>query len=293
MASFVRRLLRGATASANPGETDQARRRTRSERATKRRKDSAPNRSPRPGANPKSSSKKSTTPVVVPPWSYSLREVKEKVKERDGMRRRAVEGGDGEGDGLLVMGDVEGSWVSASLEDRRFLPTAREEERLERMFEKGDERSASGSHRENAENAENAENTENKENRENNPFGRGAYRCRKSMGDARWGAYKEREAQQLTDHVEILEERFGKRFVRESRRHVNSGGRLATTTTTRARQVVPTRRLNVGVSVGQTTRKRPSTAEGTLKQARVGHEEESDGEDGWRIGALAARPLSG
>jgi len=283
MASFVRRLLRGATASANPGETDQARRRTRSERATKRRKDSAPNRSPRPGANPKSSSKKSTTPVVVPPWSYSLREVKEKVKKRDGMRRRAVEGGDGEGDGLLVMGDVEGSWVSASLEDRRFLPTAREEERLERMFEKGDERSASGSHRENA---------ENKENRENNPFGRGAYRCRKSMGDARWGAYKEREAQQLTDHVEILEERFGKRFVRESRRHVNSGGRLATTTTTRARQVVPTRRLNVGVSVGQTTRKRPSTAEGTLKQARVGHEE-SDGEDGWRIGAMAARPLSG
>jgi len=283
MASFVRRLLRGATASANAGETEQARRHTRSESATKRRKkNSAPNRSPRPGANPKSSKKKSTTPVVVPPWSYSLREVKEKVKKRDGMRRRAV-GGDGESDGLLVMGDVEGSWVSASLEDRRFLPTAREEERLERMFEKADERSASGSHRENTENTE------------NNPFGRGSYRCRKSMGDARWGAYKEREAQQLTYHVEILEERFGKRFVRESRRHVNSGGRLATTTTTttRARQVVPSRRLNVGVSVGQATRKRPSTAEGTLKQARVGHEEESDGEDGWRIGAMAARPLSG
>lgn len=225
------------------------------------------------------------TPVVIPPWSYSLREVKEKVHKRDGMRRRPVDQEE------LAIGDVEGVWKAASGDDAasiasgRFLPTAREEERLDRMFESY----GAGP-----------------DGQQNIPFGRGSYRAKKSMGERRWEALLKQEVQNGIDHVETLEERFGKRFVRECRRRVYGGIGIDGRRTGKEPQVeertnendpqtqgCPRPRLNVGVPVGRLTQKRPSTADASIKRSRVEAAEAATEEgrgDGWRI--EAGRPSS-
>ena len=306
-------------------------------RTTKRRRPSpgklaSPGARARPGSEQgekrPSGSKSSGTPIVIPPWSYSLREVKEKIRKRDGLRRRATED-----EPLLMMGDVEGLWGMTghdmdALARSRFLPTAREEDRLDRMFEgEGLSRGALGANlaapgepvdvaeveeveepdgREkfekqtgiDASTKEMETNRSMNNNTGNNPFGRGSYRARKSMGEARWAAYKNQEMQNSIDHVETLEERFGKRFVRECRKRVYGGVSLEQNKTAEARKE-PRResqsrvqRLNVGVPVGQVARKRPSTAEGSIKRSRVdelgngfGNDDGPDGE--WRIVAIS------
>lgn len=283
MSSLVRRLLRGiasedgenqnanVTNAAKPQRRKKASNSSSSKKAVKK---------ARPGSG--QSKAKSTTPVVIPPWSYSLREVKEKVQKRDGLRRRA--GTEDVGGRELRMGDVEGLWTSVddpngSEQNARFLPIPREEERLERLFEKEGLASSPLSQASVSGRRHN-----------NNPFGRGSYRAKKSMGEARWREHKEKEAQQMEYQLEILEERYGKRFVRECQRQVYAEERTGGTRQGDAPQAPrQSRRLNVGVPVGQ-ARKRPSTAEGALKQPRV-EAEDSDGDDGWRI--VASRPLSG
>ena len=195
----------------------------------------------------------------------------------------------------MAMGDVEGVWEvacgddAASVSSRRFLPTAREEERLDRMFESSEAGARPGE-------------------QQNVPFGRGSYRAKKSMGGQRWEAHMKQEVQNGVDHLEALEDRFGKRFVRECRRRVYSGfgtdegrgGRGPRAEEPRegperVSQGGPRRRLNVGVPVGRLARKRPSTADASTKRSRVeaaeaAVEEGHDGGDGWRI--VAARPVS-
>ena len=216
--------------------------------------------------------------------------------KRDGMRRRPVD------EEELTMGDVEGVWKGASGDDAasiaswRFLPTAREEERLDRIFESSGAGEGPGEE-------------------QNIPFGRGSYRAKKSMGERRWEAHVKQEVQNGIDHVETLEERFGKRFVRECRKRVYGGVGVDGRLTGKQAQVAernevdahqaqgrPRRRLNVGIPVGRLAQKRPSTAGASIKRSRAeaaaaeeGRGDSGDGGDGgWRIvaGRERERPSS-
>jgi hypothetical protein len=278
MTGIVGRMLRGRDGAGHHDNENQNSNTPRT--AATSRKSKTKRRHPPPSGGKR-------TPVVIPPWSYSLREVKEKVRKRDGMRRMRVD------EDELAMGDVEGVWKGASADAAstaswRFLPTAREEERLDRIFESCGAGEGPGDE-------------------QNIPFGRGSYRAKKSMGERRWEAHVKQNVQNGIDHVETLEERFGKRFIRECRNRVYGcvGGDGRRTGTGKQAQVEerneadplraqgrPRRRLNVGVPVGCTAQKRPSTADASIKRSRVeAAKGRGDGGDGgWRI--VAGRPSS-
>ena len=166
MTGIVGRMLRGRDGAGHHDNENQNSNTPRT--AATSRKSKTKRRHPPPSGGKR-------TPVVTPPWSYSLREVKEKVRKRDGMRRMRVD------EDELAMGDVEGVWKGASADAAstaswRFLPTAREEERLDRIFESCGAGEGPGDE-------------------QNIPFGRGSYRAKKSMGERRWEAHVKQNVQ--------------------------------------------------------------------------------------------------
>lgn len=128
-----------------------------------------------------------TMKVVVAPWSFSVAEARERL---DKLHRHPHSRVEGEG---LPFGDVEGLWDSSSKAAwLKYMPTRREEERLERLFS-GDKKYAQATDL-------------------NAILGRGKYRCKCSMGLKRWNSFVERERFFVKEHVSMLKENWGKNF---------------------------------------------------------------------------------
>lgn len=133
--------------------------------------------------------------VVVAPWSFSVAEAKERLEK---LQRHPHLGVDGE---ALPYGDVEGLWDSSRKGAwLKYVPTKREEERLERLFN-GDEKYVQATEL-------------------NAILGRGKYRCKCSMGVERWNSFVERERVFVQEHVSMLKERWGKNFYSKCSRFV-------------------------------------------------------------------------
>lgn len=214
--------------------------------------------------------------VVVAPWSFSAVEAKEKLERLRHYQPRMD-------NSLLPFGDVEGLW------DRcrgaawlKYMPTKREEERLERLFD-GDQKYAQATEL-------------------NAIFGRGKYRCKCGMGPERWNSYMERERGFVKEHVSMLKEHWGRNFYNKCSKFVADDPDITKCTDSRivrAKNVVNSQKmpvLNVGVDIN--TIKQQSHGEGLRakhcisKRPKTAHGEmhdlcDNDGD--FRIGV---RPFS-
>ena len=139
-----------------------------------------------------------------PPWSFSKQDVKEVLERRktsDGSAAHSTE----DRDDMIAIGDTEGMWstswyqewlvssgYSRGRQGHAYELSARERERLERVFFSPE--SAPGLY--------------------DDPITRGRLRCRRSMGAERWSVYVKREKRVLKEHKSMLEEHWGRHFVR-------------------------------------------------------------------------------
>mmetsp|Transcript_8312 Transcript_8312/g.16666 ORF Transcript_8312/g.16666 Transcript_8312/m.16666 type:complete len:291 (-) Transcript_8312:733-1605(-) len=163
--------------------------------------------------------------VFVAPWSYSRKEIQEKMDkyraENSRIHSRQIVPGE------LMLGDTEGLWgtrfhmddVEVRKEHQRKLGLSeREEARLERILY-----------------------TQNDESSLIRVLGRSRHRCRKSMGAERWKEFMNRENKSLKEHVSMLENKWGRRFVDSCRRFI------ADTPLVKRRESEPLQRAHVDV----------------------------------------------
>ncbi len=143
-----------------------------------------------------------TTKMFIAPWSYSQKEIQEKIDKHRNESLRNKSGQMVSGD--LMLGDTEGLWGTRFQMDdagvreehqRRLGLSEREEARLERILYPNDTCHGDAE----------------------SPFirvlGRSRHRCRKSMGAERWKEFIKREKNTLKEHVSMLENKWGRRFV--------------------------------------------------------------------------------
>ena len=141
-----------------------------------------------------------------PPWSFSKQDVKEVLERRKTSDESSSHmHSPDDGDDMIAIGDTEGMWSTSWYQEwlvssdsvrgdqgHEYKLSTRELERLERVFFSPD--SAPGLY--------------------DDPITRGRLRCRRSMGAERWSKYVKREKRVLKEHKSMLEEHWGKHFVR-------------------------------------------------------------------------------
>lgn len=170
--------------------------------------------------------------VFVAPWSYSRKEIQEKMDkyraENSRINSRQIMSED------LMLGDTEGLWGTRFHMDdrevreehqRRLGLSEREEARLERILYTND--TCDGD-------------TESSLTR---VLGRSRHRCRKSMGAERWKEFMSREKKTLKEHVSMLENKWGRRFVDSCRRF------MADTPLVKRRESEPVQHAHVDASI--------------------------------------------
>jgi len=215
--------------------------------------------------------------VVVAPWSFSAVEAKEKLERLRHNYQPKMD------HSVLPYGDVEGLWApSMDAAWLKYMPTKRQEERLERLFN-GDQKYAQATEL-------------------NAIFGRGKYRCKCGMGAERWNSYMERERGFVKEHVAMLKEHWGRNFYNRCSKFVADDPEVTKCTNSsivRVTNVVNSQKmpaLNVGIDIN--TLKQQSHGEGLRakhcipKRPKTAHDEmhdlcDNDGD--FRIGV---RPFS-
>lgn len=226
--------------------------------------------------------------VVVAPWSFSVQEAQDRLERARG--RPVLQTYDGEDTHTLLFGDVEGLWDPLVQPGcLNYVPTQREEERLGRLFYGGEKYSRA---------------TELPE-----IYGRGRYRCKRSMGPERWNSFVERERGFVKEHVTMLREHWGRNFFNRCSIFVADGQDITSKSSesqmssqyrrrkTVKKQVEPHAALNIGIGI-ETLQKDYAQHEslrakhagfGRPKTAHDGMDDVYDTENDFRIGV---RPFS-